>query len=108
MGRYAQTNGLPIDADYYIEQQLKQPLLRIFEPVVGGDPAKVTSMLFAGGEGRRASAPSTASKAGLGAFFKRGEKCIACNASVAGAEAFCKACDGTEKADVARSAKVKE
>merc|ERR1711953_485250 len=73
--QYAQANGLPIDADYYIEQQLKQPLLRIFEPVVGEDLAKVTSMLFDGDKGRKMAAPTLASKGGLGAYLKRGERC---------------------------------
>eukprot|EP00927_Polykrikos_kofoidii_P028967 TRINITY_DN25129_c0_g1_i1.p1 TRINITY_DN25129_c0_g1~~TRINITY_DN25129_c0_g1_i1.p1 ORF type:complete len:1084 (-),score=236.72 TRINITY_DN25129_c0_g1_i1:126-3377(-) len=109
--RYVQANGLPIDADYYIEQQLKQPLLRIFEPVCGDLSAeKISSMLFAGGQGRRAAAPtamfgSGASK-GLGAFIKRSEKCIACSAAVPGSEAFCKSCGDTEKADAAKTAKI--
>jgi len=106
--QYAETQGLPIDADYYIEQQLRQPLLRIFEPVVGGDPAKVVSMLFAGGEGRRTSAPSAVAKSGLGAFMKKSEKCMVCGAVVPHTAAFCKNCAGTEKAEAAREAKIVE
>lgn len=109
---YAQAQGLPIDADYYIEQQLKAPLLRVFEPVLGGsgaDPAKAASMLFANGEGRRAAAPAAgagAKKGGLGSFIKRSEKCLSCSAAVPGSEPFCKNCAGTEKAEAATTSKV--
>jgi len=105
---YAQAQELPIDPEYYIEQQLRLPLLRIFEPCVGGDPAKVDSMLFAGDKGRKVAAPSAAAKGGLGAFIKRGEKCLACRTVVQGSEAFCKNCTGTEAAATACQAKVAE
>mmetsp|Transcript_65330 Transcript_65330/g.202329 ORF Transcript_65330/g.202329 Transcript_65330/m.202329 type:complete len:576 (+) Transcript_65330:555-2282(+) len=106
--QYAQAQELPMDSEYYIEQQLRLPLLRIFEPCVGGDPGKVDSMLFAGDKGRKVLAPSAAAKGGLGAFIKRGEKCIACRTVVQGAEAFCKSCAGTEAAAAAREAKAAE
>lgn len=32
---YALENGLPIDTTYYLENQLKQPLIRIFEAILG-------------------------------------------------------------------------
>ena len=37
-------NNIPIDTKYYLDQQLKNPLLRIFEPVLGEQ--KVESILF--------------------------------------------------------------
>lgn len=33
-------NNLPIDTQYYLEQQLAKPLLRIFEPILGEGKAQ--------------------------------------------------------------------
>ena len=33
-------NNIPIDTHYYLDNQLKMPLLRIFEPVVGEHKAQ--------------------------------------------------------------------
>ena len=41
---YVLENNIPIDTKYYLENQLKNPLLRIFEPVLGEQ--KVLSTLF--------------------------------------------------------------
>ena len=46
--RYALENDLSIDAEYYIEHQLKGPLLRIFAPILGGCNATIEQRLFAG------------------------------------------------------------
>ncbi len=32
---YVQQHGIPTDPQYYIEQQLKKPLLRVMEPILG-------------------------------------------------------------------------
>ena len=32
---YVLENNVPIDTNYYLENQLSKPLLRIFEPVLG-------------------------------------------------------------------------
>jgi DNA polymerase delta subunit 1 len=32
---YVLENNIPIDTNYYLENQLSKPLLRIFEPVLG-------------------------------------------------------------------------
>ena len=37
-------NNIPIDTKYYLENQLSNPLLRIFEPILG--EAKATSVLL--------------------------------------------------------------
>jgi len=42
---FALENGLPIDTNYYLENQLKQPLLRIFDAILGD---KADSILFKG------------------------------------------------------------
>ena len=43
---YAMKYDLPIDTSYDLEHQLQQPLLRIFLPVLGGDPDDVERRLF--------------------------------------------------------------
>lgn len=37
---YVLENNLPIDTQYYLEQQLAKPLLRIFEPILGEGKAQ--------------------------------------------------------------------
>lgn len=32
---YVLENNIPIDTQYYLENQLSKPLLRIFEPILG-------------------------------------------------------------------------
>lgn len=50
-------HSLPIDTQYYLEQQLAKPLLRIFEPILGEGRAEAvllrTGAPRAGGGGRR-------------------------------------------------------
>lgn len=41
---YVLENNIPIDTKYYLENQLSNPLLRIFEPILG--EAKATSVLL--------------------------------------------------------------
>ncbi|CAE7482753.1 DNApol-delta [Symbiodinium sp. CCMP2592] len=48
--------GLPLDAGYYLDHQLKQPLLRVFEPVLGGSKSSVEHTLF-GASGSSAKVP---------------------------------------------------
>lgn len=40
---YVLENNLPLDYQYYLENQLQKPLTRIFEPIMGED--KVKSLL---------------------------------------------------------------
>lgn len=37
---YVLENTIPIDTQYYLEQQLSKPLLRIFEPILGESKAE--------------------------------------------------------------------
>ncbi|PWA03240.1 hypothetical protein BB558_000586 [Smittium angustum] len=70
---YVLTNGLPIDSKYYLENQLKNPLTRIFEPILGD---KVGS-LFTGDHTRsiQLSAPTNGA---LMKFAVRSETCLGC------------------------------
>lgn len=72
---YVLENNIPIDTKYYLENQLKGPLLRIFEPVVGEN--KVEDVLLKG-EHTRAKTQVTSKIGGLMAFTKKRSKCLGC------------------------------
>ena len=86
---YALENDLPIDSDYYLEHQLKQPLLRVFE-LVCGDAQKAESLLFGGLTSQKVVVSS--SKGGMGKFMKPRPKCLACSADVNDGAAVCARC----------------
>ena len=64
-------NGLPIDTSYYLENQLKQPLARLFEPILG-DAKKILE-----GEHTR-SIRVESSTVGIMKFAVKKEKCMGC------------------------------
>jgi DNA polymerase delta subunit 1 len=70
-------NNVPIDTKYYLENQLKKPLLRIFEPIL----QNAESQLFAGDHTRaiQVAAPSTG---GLMKFAVRRMACLGCKAAL--------------------------
>nr|BCB92279.1 DNA polymerase delta catalytic subunit [Cyzicus gifuensis] len=86
-------NNVPIDSNYYMENQLSKPLLRIFEPILG---PKAESILLRGDHTRSRS--MVTSKVGaMAAFTTRKVSCLGCktplnepNASV------CKHCSAKE------------
>uniref|UniRef100_A0A8D0GSU0 DNA-directed DNA polymerase n=1 Tax=Sphenodon punctatus TaxID=8508 RepID=A0A8D0GSU0_SPHPU len=74
---YVLENNLPIDTQYYLEQQLAKPLLRIFEPILG--EGKAQSILLKG-EHTRCKTVLTAKVGGLMAFATKRSTCIGCRA----------------------------
>jgi DNA polymerase delta subunit 1 len=60
-------NNLPIDYTYYIENQIKLPLTRIFEPIFG-DVKKAEAALFTGDHVRTIYQPKMNTNKGLGMF----------------------------------------
>ncbi|XP_045785485.1 DNA polymerase delta catalytic subunit [Maniola jurtina] len=71
---YVLENSIPIDFNYYLENQLSKPLLRIFEPILGD---KAESLLLKG-DHTRTKAMVTSKVGALAAFTKKKEKCIGC------------------------------
>lgn len=72
--------GLPLDAGYYLDHQLKQPLLRVFEPVLGGSKSTVEHTLF-GASGSSAKVPLRKAKiapnaGGLAKFVRTKSRCV--------------------------------
>lgn len=97
---YALEHELPIDAEYYLENQLKQPLIRVFEHVCGSDE-KAAQALFTGGQKVAAAVPTMG---GMGKFLKAKPKCLSCNAASAKSEGdpFCATCESKGADDVQR------
>jgi len=95
---YALEHDLPIDADYYLENQLKQPLIRVFEQVYDGKTEKAEQTLFgSGGPGAApkqvVAAPSSMGLGGMGKFMKAKPKCLDCNKTTAkDGQPFCDEC----------------
>ncbi|RWS07555.1 DNA polymerase delta catalytic subunit-like protein [Dinothrombium tinctorium] len=72
---YVLDNNIPIDTQYYLDNQIAKPLLRIFEPILG--EAKAESVLLRGDHTRTKTV--VMSKVGaLANFAKRCNTCLAC------------------------------
>ncbi|XP_046394149.1 DNA polymerase delta catalytic subunit [Ischnura elegans] len=74
---YVLENNIPIDSNYYLENQLSKPLLRIFAPILGDNKAE--SILLRG-EHTRTKAVVTSKVGALSAFTQRRETCLGCKA----------------------------
>ena len=75
---YVLENNLPIDTSYYIENQIKQPLIRIFEPIFG-TAAVAEEKLFSGDHVRILRQPKMMANTGLGKFTVVMASCMSCN-----------------------------
>jgi DNA polymerase delta subunit 1 len=102
--RYALEHDMPIDGEYYIEHQLKAPLLRIFEPVVG-ESANVLRQLFAGDHSRHRARASPVGAGPLAKYAVKRAKCLGCKtllpsapADSTTAKALCLGCAEPSKA----------
>lgn len=90
---YVLENNVPIDTTYYLENQLTNPLMRIFEPILGEDKAK--SVLFKGKHTRtKTVVTSTIGK--LAMFAKKRSTCIGCKSVLDNDRAVCKHCKPQE------------
>ena len=90
---YVLENNLPIDFTYYIENQIKQPLLRIFEPMFDSlNKAEVN--LFSGEHMNHIYVPKITTTKGLGRFTVVKESCMSCKNVLPPNwdEVICKAC----------------
>ncbi|XP_003737481.1 DNA polymerase delta catalytic subunit [Galendromus occidentalis] len=90
---YVLENNIPIDTQYYLENQISKPLLRIFEPILG--ESKAASELLRGDHTR--SKAVVHSKVGaLAMFTKKKATCIGCKAVLSSNRengAVCEHCD---------------
>eukprot|EP00898_Chlorokybus_atmophyticus_P007411 jgi/Chlat1/7671/Chrsp64S09160 len=73
---YVLENNLPIDTKYYLEQQLKKPLERIFEPIM-----KNPQSLLSGDHTRSVFIP-VPSVGGIMKFAKKTLSCLGCKTAI--------------------------
>ncbi|XP_076851687.1 DNA polymerase delta catalytic subunit [Brachyhypopomus gauderio] len=90
---YVLENNIPIDTQYYLEQQLSKPLLRIFEPILG--ETKAESVLLKG-DHTRCKTVLTSRVGGLMAFAQKRSTCIGCRAVLRTDAAVCDFCKKKE------------
>jgi DNA polymerase delta subunit 1 len=85
-------NNVPIDTKYYLDNQLANPLGRIFEPILG--ERKANSLLA--GEHTRSISVAAPSLGGLMKFTKKTQTCMGCKKPLVGKEeaqgAVCENC----------------
>ncbi|XP_076249179.1 DNA polymerase delta 1, catalytic subunit [Calliopsis andreniformis] len=92
---YVLENNIPIDTNYYLENQLSKPLVRIFEPILGD---KAESYLLKGDHTRTKSV-ATSRVGALSAFTRKKETCLGCKAVLTPDRekmALCKYCEPKE------------
>ncbi|XP_031365871.1 DNA polymerase delta catalytic subunit isoform X2 [Apis dorsata] len=92
---YVLENNIPIDTNYYLENQLAKPLIRIFEPILG---EKAESLLLKGDHTRTKSV-ATSKVGALSAFTRKKEICLGCKAVLVPERekmALCKYCEPKE------------
>jgi DNA polymerase delta subunit 1 len=91
---YVLQNNLPIDFEFYLEHQVKQPLLRIFEPVFPNAEDKI----FVGEHTRNKYVPKMATSSGLGKFTVVKKTCLGCkNVLPNEMEVLCERCQAKKK-----------
>lgn len=94
---YVLENNIPIDASYYLENQLSKPLLRIFEPILGNNAESI----LLHGEHTRTKAKATSKVGALAAFTQKKETCLGCRSVLPAGyqqEALCSFCKPKEPA----------
>ncbi|XP_020227443.1 DNA polymerase delta catalytic subunit isoform X1 [Cajanus cajan] len=89
---YVLENNIPIDPQYYLENQISKPILRIFEPIL-----KNASKELLHGSHTRSISISTPSNSGILKFAKKQLTCIGCKALLSnGHHTLCSHCKGRE------------
>lgn len=71
---YVLENNIPIDAKYYLENQLSKPLVRIFQPILGDNAESILLR----GEHTRTRTVVTSKVGALSAFTQKKETCLGC------------------------------
>lgn len=69
-------NNLPIDTQYYLENQLSKPLMRIFEPILS-NPRELLS-----GDHTRSIKVSAPTTGALSKFTVKVETCLGCKSTL--------------------------
>ncbi|KAG0586012.1 hypothetical protein M758_2G055400 [Ceratodon purpureus] len=89
---YVLENNIPIDPQYYLENQLSKPLLRLFDPIL-----KNASKELLHGAHTRSVSISTPSNSGIMKFAKKRASCAGCRTPMSEeGQILCKHCKGRE------------
>jgi DNA polymerase delta subunit 1 len=84
---YVLEHNVPVDTTYYLDQQLKKPLKRLFKAILPD-----TNTLFVGDHTRTMSIVSSKTL-GIGSFAVRGESCLGCRVALEdGQKTLCDHC----------------
>ncbi|KAJ2934802.1 hypothetical protein H1R20_g2209, partial [Candolleomyces eurysporus] len=75
---YVLENNLPIDTKYYLENQLSKPLMRIFEPILGGQAQSLCMSILVSGDHTRSIQIATPTAGGLMKFAVKTTTCLGC------------------------------
>jgi DNA polymerase delta subunit 1 len=90
---YVLENNLPIDTEYYLTNQLSNPLTRIFEPIIGN-----AQSLLSGDHTRTVCKPTPTAKAGgIMMFAVKKSKCMGCKTPIPENSPLCENCAGKER-----------
>ncbi|CAL1283637.1 unnamed protein product [Larinioides sclopetarius] len=89
---YVLENNIPIDTQYYLENQISKPLIRIFEPILG---EKAESILLCG-DHTRTKIVVTSKIGALSAFTKKKATCVGCRSLLDDEAAVCDHCKPKE------------
>jgi DNA polymerase delta subunit 1 len=107
---YVLEHSVPIDAQYYLENQLSKPLVRIFEPILGSKAEssllrklflfsfvcerhiEIVKFLFAclDGDHTRTRSIVTSKIGGLAGFTMKKSTCVGCKTVLPDDRAVCK------------------
>jgi DNA polymerase delta subunit 1 len=89
---FALQNNIPIDYQFYLDNQIKLPLLRLFEPILKNPESE----LFQGEHTRNIYVPPKGAQAsGIFKFAVVKKSCLGCkNLLEASQEVVCKNCEG--------------
>ncbi|KAJ1685857.1 hypothetical protein LUZ63_017247 [Rhynchospora breviuscula] len=89
---YVLENNIPIDPQYYLDNQISKPILRIFEPILPNARRELLQ-----GSHTRAVSKSTPSNSGIMKFAKKQLSCLGCKAVISGSnKTLCSHCKGRE------------
>lgn len=95
---YVLENSIPIDVQYYLDNQISKPLLRIFEPVLG--ESKATQLLLKG-DHTRTRTVVTSKTSRMAIFCTKVDSCLGCKTAMrkenrGRSNAVCKYCEAKE------------
>nr|QBM06234.1 DNA polymerase delta catalytic subunit [Brachionus koreanus] len=85
---YVLEHNLPIDTQYYLENQISKPLIRIFEPILH----ERAEFVLLKGEHTLTKTVTISKIGGLAAFTKRKETCLSCKSILSDKESMNAVC----------------